>query len=393
MATFFEALGNAAKSFACGVLSVAENYAEIGKGSILFGNDGAEAAFLGGVRRQLCDQNPPNVPEQQVPNGQCPGVEYNIVWSYERLSGAFPGTWVKTEGFFTGCNGEICGPISGPKRRRNAPNTGYEYYWTYKRCYNNTTGEQKIGFTDINRYRNFTYRYERCTGSIQNCDRPTPPAVGWDRSAPTDVTYTVGGNNYTIQADFNFGGLKFDVNGELNVVVGVNYIDPDLNVPVDIDLNVPIDLGGFNFDFGGNSDEQDGGDDGCPQPKPDDAEPETEPPASEDPDQTGEDEPPPTPAQVIRAAVVTVRSIDPEGDVGQLQQDDNPDILVPNAGYISFKILIGNTVSWTSDIPVKNIRNFIPCPWDRGAIEVTGTPRNGVQWTITPIFSKLDETT
>lgn len=390
MATFFEALGNAAKSGLCTILSIGENYARIGQGSVIFGDDGAEAAFLGGVRRQLCDQNPPAIPPTQVPSGQCPNVEYNIVVDYERFS-SLNNRWDSIHFEHSGCNNEVGGPISGPRRYDDGTRTYTE--WTYTKLSTGQRTTVSVNWSNSAQIRGFQYRYVRCDGnSSANCDAPNvPDKPDWNVFGPTNVTYNVGGNSYTIKPVFTFKGFEFDVNGNIVAAFGVNYIDADLNVNANIDLNVPIDFGGFNFDFGGNRDEQPAPTgDGCPPPKPDDADPEAEPPASEDPDETGEDDPVDPNAPVIRAVVVTVRNSSQAADMGIIQQEDNPDILIPNAGFVSFQIRVDNTVAWTSDIPVKNIRNFIPCPWDRGAIDVRGTPRPGVVWTLTPVLSKLD---
>jgi len=73
-----------------------------------------------------------------------------------------------------------------------------------------------------------------------------------------------------------------------------------------------------------------------------------------------------------------------------LFQGDNPDILIPAAGYISFYVDIpGTGKGWTLDIPVKNARNFIQCPWEGGAINVKGTPNPQVTFVITPVYKAI----
>lgn len=390
MVTFLDAVKETAKNSVCAILNSQQTWARylddaLGGGNGVIRQPGELAAF----QRNLCNQNPPPGPVQ-IPSGQCSGVEYNIIIDYEQLNG--PGTaWIPVNTFWSGCNGEVGGPISGPERVPDE--NSYEYYWTYTRLSSGARIRRRL--VDISKSsitRNFRYRYERCNGQTQPCDSiPKSPRADYNYKPNQTITYNVNnGPNINLDVDVTVGAPKLDINANLVIPIGIAYIDADLNVPVNLNFNLDVN-GNLNFDFGGDQNTPGGGGgDGCPPPKPPDADPEADPPPSEDPDQTGEDDPVNPAAPIIRAAVVTVQSIDPEGDVGQIGQEDNPDILIPNAGFISFKILAGSTFAWTSDIPVKNIRNFIPCPWDRGAVEVKGTPREGVVWTITPVYSKLD---
>lgn len=75
-----------------------------------------------------------------------------------------------------------------------------------------------------------------------------------------------------------------------------------------------------------------------------------------------------------------------DGNETTLEQQDNPAIYIPATGYVQFLIQVGNSSAWTNDIAVKNLRAFIPCPWDAGAVEVKGTPRYGNQFTVTPVY-------
>lgn len=90
--------------------------------------------------------------------------------------------------------------------------------------------------------------------------------------------------------------------------------------------------------------------------------------------------------KVIKGVLVTVNTL---GDIRatSILQDENPDIYAPNLGFVNFLVRVGTvSAGWTPDIPVKNRRCLIQCPWDDGAIDVKGTPQQGVGWTLTPIF-------
>lgn len=392
LASFVSAIGDAARGAACDVLGVAENFNRFfNQPGGIASDNGQSAGYLAAVRRQLCNQNPPPDIPVDIPAAQCSGVEYNILWEYEQLSGTGD-EWILVTGEFTGCNGEVGGPVSF---RRRVDGDFYVYEWSYIRLSNGQPRTRSFSLNRATRIRNFDYRYQRCDGQPPTlpCDGvPEAPVGDWNVRGPINVTYDVGPDEFNLDVVFTVDGLEFNVNGELVLNVNANYIDADLNIPVDLDLNIPIDLGGFEFNFGGNRDEQPEPEPDCPpNPRPGDEVPEDPPPTSEDPGQTGEEEPPDLEQPPIRAALVTVTSLDLNRQVGTIQQGDNPDILIPAAGYISFQVAVGSSSGWTADIPVKNIRNFIPCPWDGGAIAVKGTPRPGVVWTITPIRTTLDE--
>lgn len=65
-----------------------------------------------------------------------------------------------------------------------------------------------------------------------------------------------------------------------------------------------------------------------------------------------------------------------------------PTFLVPRIGSVQFAIRTGNSIGWTSDIDVKNLECYVPCPAPQGAIAVRVTPETGVTRTFTPIRGK-----
>jgi len=101
------------------------------------------------------------------------------------------------------------------------------------------------------------------------------------------------------------------------------------------------------------------------------------PPPTEDPDQ-------PEYTRVMSAAIVTTITPSPKSSV--IFQSDGVDVYAPDLGLVKFKIQVGNKSAWTEDIKIKNLRQFVPVPWENGAIDVVGTPRSGGAFQITPIF-------
>lgn len=107
----------------------------------------------------------------------------------------------------------------------------------------------------------------------------------------------------------------------------------------------------------------------------------------EDPTDSDQDpEPDRNSQKVIKGVLVTVNSVE-NIRASVITQDENPDIYAPSLGFVNFLVRVGTiSAGWTTDIPVKNRRHLIQCPWDEGALEVRGTPQPGVVWTLTPVF-------
>lgn len=48
--------------------------------------------------------------------------------------------------------------------------------------------------------------------------------------------------------------------------------------------------------------------------------------------------------------------------------DDAPAILVPNIGYVRFRILHGDESGWLADIPIKSVNTYVPVPDNKEAV-------------------------
>lgn len=68
-----------------------------------------------------------------------------------------------------------------------------------------------------------------------------------------------------------------------------------------------------------------------------------------------------------------------------LAQGNSPNLFVPRLGSVYFRVRIGNALSWTSDIPVKTVSQYVPCPELRGAIAVRSWADTGVTLNLTPV--------
>lgn len=213
---------------------------------------------------------------------------------------------------------------------------------------------------------------------------PTPPQPSDPIEVPVEWT-DEDDNVLSITIPVIFAPVRVDIDGTLNVPFKFD-IDPTFNVNFNGTIN--INTGDINFNFGNQNtppSKYPGQDD---YQSPDDV-PDYPPDVP-----NGVAPIPPAPPEdettsVIRAVIVTVTDYASNATI--IDQAENPDIYAPNLGFVQFAISVKNAVAWTSDIPVKNFRNFIPCPWEGGALEVRGTPRPGVTWTLSPVRIAIEE--
>lgn len=227
----------------------------------------------------------------------------------------------------------------------------------------------------------------RVDGLPDNCGDPPvlpvpPPDPGSNVRTPT-VTYDdKDGNPITISPTIVVGIAYINASAQVIVPIEVNF-----NAEVSLTANLNISTGGITFSPGSGSNKRRYPDDNCVGDGWDDFDDGGDlPPSAEDPstDEPKDEE------DVIVAVIVTVTSME-SGKPTQILQSGNPDIYAPYLGFVNFLIKPANTfgAAWTTDIPVKNRRHFIKCPWDGGAIAVDGTPLPGVEWALTPVRKKV----
>lgn len=220
-------------------------------------------------------------------------------------------------------------------------------------------------------------------------DTPYDPA---DYTYDIDIVYDIGGPNIIIP---------------FIAVVGLLYVDADFNLKMPVTFNLRPTLNfspSFNFNFQADLNLTTGDTeinwytDRAPGQPPSPIPPAPRPPAPSPtgpapPVPPGIPEPEPAPddpegARVIVAALVTSTVDFPNNEATEILQGDNPNLFVPSLGVISFASRSDITsFGWTTDLPVKNLRSYIPCPIPEGASAVKGTPRTGVEWVITPIYA------
>lgn len=211
----------------------------------------------------------------------------------------------------------------------------------------------------------------RFDGQVDTCGNPTPnypvPPVYVPVPVVVPVTYDDdGGNPVTIAPEITiFAPIIGSFN---NVYAPVRVKLPDLeftgNIQVYPTLEVNIFPEGFSSDPGT----------GDPDP-------------SVDPDPS----PPPDPISRLRIVGVHVRaSVTSDIRASFIAQADTPDLYVPRIGVVSFRVRTGARSSWTADLPIKMLRQYIPCPEPRGAIDVRFTAEPGATIAIAPVRAQVD---
>lgn len=400
MVDFTQALKNAARSAACSVADISQSLFPKPPGLDALGFAKRAFAFRDNFKRQFCNDEP-TPPSPPFPGGQCP-TKYLVRIVYNATN---PVTGNPVTGFY---ENTWWGPIGGLVVTKPSETYYPDGSDVAIRCRGRgsdpTPLPAEVTFDVASQPWNDTVwsiqSITRVDGQADNCGNPppvVPPYNAPDFSIDGDITYTNNdGIDITVPVGILIAPVKVDANFNLTVPVKFTfspnfYFDPTFNFNIDVDLN----LGGGDDKISPPYVPPDEPYRPTPGPStdPDDYYPPTSPP-SPPPDVPDPPAPDPEddPAPVIRAVLVTVTEALPTAKATIIGQGANPDIYAPSLGYVSFQIRLGNgSGGWTSDIPVKNKRNLIPCPWGGGALSVAGTPMPGITWTLTPIYGLADE--
>lgn len=209
---------------------------------------------------------------------------------------------------------------------------------------------------------------------------PTPPPPpGFD--APYPFTYpTPEGDTINAPVTFNFGPAFIGVGAAVFIPVNLRF---DLNPTLNISGTINVNTGNFSPTFG-PPDAPITGDNG-----PGDVVTPPGPPPGPLPPGMPPD--PVTPPEEDKKPLKTIRGVVVTSSINALPatvifQQENPDIYAPNLGFVAFLIKTTGGFAWTADIPVKNTRQIIQCPWNYGAVDVRGTAQSGVLFSLKPIF-------
>lgn len=382
--TFHESLGDAVRNGFCTALSTYNNFNDYMSRlpfyvDVSVGDDIARWAY-----RNVCNREPPPAPDPLVPGGQCP-VQYYYTAEFEyNGAGGSNEDWIyqtrTNEGSFS-----VYGPIGAIQILQNGTELSFPI----------AGGSDKVvlflgGVSGRTNFRNYRFTNIRRKDNLpDNCGTipaPVPPPTTNYNRNDTTVNYNDYSNNSVdVDVSITIGSPQLTIDGDINIPVRIFSPDTNINVSGSFSVNDPT----FNFNFGDNnyapSPSPNGSDYKCPEdtPDPPDDVPTPVPP-------TDPSDPEPETRRTIRGVIVTVTEIGESS--GVIGQSDNPDIYIPNLGFVQFLVQIGSRAAWTVDQPVKNRRHLIQCPWDGGAIAVRGTPRSGVSWVLTEVYANEEET-
>lgn len=377
--SFRDGLLNGLRNGFCTALEFQRNYYGYVGRNPFFPTARAAEALMGAAYRLFCNQEPPEPLEPPFTGGQCSGVLYDVtVYRNALLSNGeqkpnYPQSYVA----------RVYGPVRGVIVEITAD---VETMFIVS-----GTGNVYIGNLNFPAETYVDYSITsivRVDGQPDTCGDPPvlipDPEPGFNEG-DTNITYTNNdGLDLTVPLNFIFADLNVNLKGELTVPVRIDL--GGLNFKIGGELN--LNTGDLNLNFGNRNYNRNG------LPNPDGYKP--DPNLPDVPDNVPDDVYVPSPtdedddtSRILRACIVTTTNV--PDDISLIFQTGNPNITAPNLGYVSFCISVNGRLSWTSDIPVKNQRNFIACPWEGGAVDVRGTPRPGVAWVITPVYAAVED--
>jgi hypothetical protein len=364
------------------------------------GANGDFGNIAGALRKNVCNESSPDTsgvgPQPPFTGGQCDGVLYNVSGKFDYGPTPIDSTEETLE-----LTGQLVGPIDGffPVRTgRTLKNSAGEVYKEQVRyalrCANedntfiqtnfgpyvdvysctegppvsNCTGTQD---TDPPTFGPYDLSVTRADGQPDNCGSlPADPVPEYnDYSETISITYEDNSEtSITEDIDITLGPLIVGIGGILYAPVTVGTGDITLNGTLELSPEIKVDLfpDGL-FGGGGNTD----------SPAPDPGEPDPEPTTPDD-------------RRRIIGAIVTVTDFDESiAKVTQVAQGDSPDIFVPRTGNVSFYIDTPGGQAWTEPKPLRNIREYVPCPAREGAVDVAVTSGTGFTLAVTPVYAEL----
>lgn len=329
--------------------------------------------------RHFCNNEPPPTPTPPFEGGQCVCRLYNVTASGSDSTGGFSFTaqfWGPISDLSEGTNPsgtnlKITSYGSGSAACRQQPITNS---WGDRILYPPISVQYSISTADG--------LPDEC-GSLPAPIEPLPPE--WNIYEDNDFTYIDNSGteiNIPISLAFGYANLSFE--GKLQIPFTLKVGPNDFSL-VGGDINLferTINFRPRN-NYWGNPGFYLGPGDGNlpvdPPPIPTINMP-APPPITED-EERGQ-------AGGLIGAIVTVSSLSPNSGL-IYQEDGNPDVIIPDAGLINFFFRVGTrSGAWSEDIRIKNRRQFVPTPGGFLAVSVEGTPREGVEWVITPVYGK-----
>lgn len=358
MVSFGEAVGEATRLALCSVF--AGNEAVNALLSPIAGDAAGFYPAASALRRRLCSDDPTNDPEFEPPftGGQCPGTTYQITCTTTVYAN---GTCAPTVNPFSTT---ALGPIRGPFTDSVSPPPGGPL------CAG-TSGTRV--FLRVGAGQSVLTLAGASFGASVSGLSVTPitgpdncgdilPDIGPPGNVPytgPDITYNIDeSTEITVPFTAVFAPVYVKIDGSINVPltldVGGLTFKGEVTISPEFNLNITPD--GFDTTPGVTDD-------------PDELEEPGEPPADLPPE---DEQTPPI------IGVLVYSDIDPDGVPSGILFVNGPNLYVPRLASVQFAIKTRNSIGWTSDLDVKNLECYVPCPAPQGAIAVRVSPMPGV---------------
>jgi hypothetical protein len=382
--SFSEAAAQAVQGAACSLLAASDN-ATAWINSV-YGLDGDFGNIAGALRKNICNESEPDIsgygPQSPFTGGQC-STDYRVIYEWANRTFATDCSSRPDQPLSTEDAEPIFGPITGVRFEfsMDGPNDPRcAAGWSRRQIVIDHAGGSSVvkeddidgfspGFDETNGSVAIT-AVERLDGLPDDCGNPLGGVGEYnDYSETTAITYEDNsGTEVTENVTVSLRPLIVGIGGILYAPVTVNVGGITLSGTVKLAPEFKVDLfpDGL-FGGGGNTD----------NPAPEPSEP--------DPTPT-----PPDDRRRIIGAICTTTNFDPEiSQVTQVAQGETPDIFVPRTGNISFYIDTPGGQAWTEPTPLRNVRQYVPCPAREGAVDVAVTEGTGFITAVTPVYADL----
>lgn len=329
-------------------------------------------ALISSLLPRDCGQLPPQSQSNPIPGGQCAGVLYNVL--YDRIR---PDGTVNTNLVFANVPGPI-GNLYVDFRRVGFNQDARAFVVLI--APNSTEGSQPgrlefgpSSYTDEGRQTRIVLRsIARVDGQPDNCGNgPPQPEPPIDRPPPGQlppVNITIGPNNYEFSPTFNFNPtVNIPINAGVHIPVDIT-IAPNIVFPTGVQFPIYIKLPEFtvNQTISGPFIEVDvnTGGGGVPQ------------------------------VELATDRLMVGINIQCNADNARTVSvingtDGQPNLYVPSLATVRFVPPAGFSGVVGTDVLVKTLNQFVPCPWFFGAGSYRVLPQPGVTFVAQAVFADV----
>lgn len=332
------------------------------------------------INRSICGPDAVTTPvPPPFTGGQCPGIRYQVPCTSSVTRPGCPGG--PGSGPFESVNAIspiVFGPIRGIGVRPTAQGLcGPTTIVHFIQAFNSSGAPVDIEHTPVPSGRtDRTVTVSPSFGAAIPIDPEPPGGCGsidpvLPPPAPIQVNVTVNYENFegtslSITAPIIFAPVYVAVDGTLRIPISFDNLVGEINLNNDFQLTLDFSPGGGD------------------QPSP--GEPDNPGLDPGEPSLDGDNDPAGPDATIIG---VVVRSRLSQGNRTTLiPHTVGPDILAPGVATVRFRIRAGSLVAWTSDIRVKGVNEYVPCPVDFGATAVSVESEVGWQSSFTVVRAR-----